>query len=525
MTQSDFIKAIISERYPKPDVDLSTRDELLAEAAERFTTGPSRLILNNSTAVLLVPADFNPERSRIFIEKIWMALEYATAFVDDDNLNALQYLPPEAGNHYMTLGLYLYLADACSHLNRDMTILRAMRTAEAGLKIDDEVDRDRLLTKVLSALDQAKLLDDQKRVVTEWAQTGAYTIAGERHFANNGDVYGSYAELARDIAMRQQILGMNLPISYALGNKPYAEQFESDTDALKYTTYMVKNKEDVSERIHTGGLLREYRMRRNAHAGFHDLADMIDQSIFQHAEHQKLARAVFEHMPDDLLRLLITQRYHVVYTPSKNISDILPEGNLPGLSPKGTEETRGSKGARLDRYYTLFMSHGLDKHEDKPRVFTSDEESNLTLAQTGIHELVHVAIDIMNKHVPGGVDRNAELMELASALGKAVREEAADPMMTQMLTTIDTNNLSQVLNSLSGLYENYRKKKPDTSREEVVCNAYALYCTELKGKQDSLPEKTRAAFTALVEEVAAVVKRVNEHSGEEHVPQRSVRQV
>src|SRR5580692_2318811 len=229
-----------SSESPQPSVDPvkapeapPNRDALIqALSAERFYINERPMVVRNglSTDLLCFRSDLLPQNQERLTHMIREAMAYATTFSDVEEMNAIYRLPPLQANFYTALGLYLYFADECSRLKPGTTFLSELRKVRVGLKDGEPYDRHVLLVKFMTALKNLGMDQTHGRILQEWAEKGNYTIHGDWNGFDEVDekTKGAYARLAKFICGKQDYIGMNLPISYALGNKENMEKFRDD---------------------------------------------------------------------------------------------------------------------------------------------------------------------------------------------------------------------------------------------------------------------------------------------------------
>ena len=140
------------------------RSDAIKRASLRFYVDEQAVLVRNglSTDLLCSRSDLSPARKSLLTDKIHDAMEYATAFTDVEELNALQYIAPSpVPNYYLTLGLYLYFADECSRLQTPMSFLSALREAKVALTIDDKPDAENFYQRCQKALEILGIADDR----------------------------------------------------------------------------------------------------------------------------------------------------------------------------------------------------------------------------------------------------------------------------------------------------------------------------------------------------------------------------
>ncbi len=459
------------------------RAEAVKRVSSRFYVDePTALVRNGlSTDLLCSPSDLQPLRRNVLTEKIHDAMEYATAFTDVEELNALQYLPTTAKrpDYYLTLGLFLYFEDEASrhapvHAAQGHSFQAALRNARMSLDIDDKPDSEQLYERCVKALSDLGMDEPKyKAILQQWKQSGTYMLEGEMHAPHgDGEVKGTYAELARQICQRQKYLGMNLAVSYALGNKEHVCSMNAD-DAFAMARQATRTPAIIESRIKHGFDMREELIITKMVEAVRQLPD---QNAL--AAHHSISRAkeILSWVPDAALEILDHERYICSYADASTIEKNYPKDDLPGLPHDVEKDVRGNKGQWLKRYRTIFLSNGYrQKHGD---IDASSHLKSMVAAQTLLHETMHLAINALPD------DKYNQLQKEISLMAIQLREHRDElpAYFNQYLQTIDTNTLFEVLNDESRLYKNYSNQW-----EEVACNMYGLMHTEFDINNPSIP--------------------------------------
>jgi hypothetical protein len=216
-------------------------------------------------------------------DKARQSVDYALSLADDDVFNAIRYIP-ECVNEtnandfsYLTIGLYLMLADAVSRkydsTNSDhhKTLLQACR--EEGLELDktqQKYNKKELQAKFEKVLKNLGLKDEFPNLAETWSRSAQFTffgipngqvleanagqipenakayIRGKKYDESRTDiVFGPYAVLAMLVSETQRLLGTNTAISYALGNRADQSDIErnrnNDAEKLDNVETVIKN--------------------------------------------------------------------------------------------------------------------------------------------------------------------------------------------------------------------------------------------------------------------------------------------
>lgn len=484
-----------------------TREAMVETLLDRTYVDQQGILVSNglSTELICFPSDAASTRQSLLNEKIENALAYATSFQDMASLQALRMVPKQDDashivppDNYLALGLYLYLADECSRLQTKQTFLTAMRKAGAELKAGERVEPEQLLQKVKGALKLLHMEESHGPLIDEWHQHRRYTICGEEHSSEHGHLKGAYALLAKDISLRQKFLGMNLAISYALGNKHEVEH-KTPEEAYYHTkqSLLPDHHEHIGERIERGERIRKRR-----------ILDIVHQKIpaaLPLPQATRKARGLIEQLPDGALEMLCREGFTIAYSDHTNLSNCYPKEDLPGLSPSKNLSTReGSTGAVQGRYRIIFLCNG--KRQDKDDVQRDEQLRQMVVGQTLLHEVMHMVISYLND------DERKELEKAVLRAHEAVvHTDGLPAYMGEKLKTLDINTLADTVNYQSKLYRNYNwvdsvtGESSDTRWHEVACNAYALKHTEFAQAKDK-PFEDVPALKALSQALEQAVE-------------------
>ena len=463
---------------------ISKRDQLLDALSERFYVDERGSLVTNglSTELIAFPSDLQPRRRKHLNELIDNAMNYATNFVDIDELNAIFKMPigEKEPNYYAALGLYLYFADECSRLHPETTFLSELRKVKAGLKYGEEYTSDQLHDRFIKVLEHLGMDTSHGPLVREWELTGQYTIQGEKNGFIGNQLQGAYARLARDVCKQQKYLGMNLPVSYALGNKDHiagksAEEAYAFTQSLTNPLY-TRAAPHVTSCIRQGNAVRTQRIRDAIAAAVPDVPDMSTASA------KRTGKDILKHLPESMLELLYREGYVIAYAQDATIGKCYPGQPLPGIN--AGDVVKSNKGLREARYRTIFISNG------KPlpgRDLDADPElRSKVAAQTLAHETFHCAVDYLNDKEVASLQKAAEAVR-----GEIVARKQAGTLpdyFSESLQTIIPRTLEKILDYTYELYDYARPLAKDKNGKdavqydnrwlEVACNAYSLMQTE-----------------------------------------------
>ena len=511
------------------------RKALLETLARRFYINEQGVLVSNglSTELIAFPSDNSRKHGTHVSDKIQHAMHYATAFKDIKEINALKHIAPHGDNKtpddYVVLGLYLYLEDECSRLGRDKTFLTAMREAGATLAVDDKnFTSSDLLAKTKEALRIVGLEQTHGAMLDSWFQNGNYSINGVLHSGDGtrANLRGAYAILAQNISLQNpKLLGLNMSISYALGNREAVRNTTSQKMYELTQEYIKPGKCEemthIRDCIAEGDRIREARIRDEIHnqvlppsAGYEQQFKTID----------KRAKEILGYLPNEVLEVLHHDWYMFAYSDAKDITGCYPVADLPGVTEEENKSAREGKALRQQRYHMIFLSNGdrniakddvsangtgtngtslNGNHAPQPDANEALDEhmKNKIVAQSILHEAMHVIISHLldeekEKLKEAVMDMH---MEMKRYHRKGEPCGGMLPYFKERLDTINTNTLAEVLDYDSGLYPNYRGKelgkngkerKPprdveaegfadnDTRWEEVACNVMGLMHTD-----------------------------------------------
>jgi hypothetical protein len=360
-------------------------------------------------------------------------------------------------------------------LKTKTTFLSALREADATLKPDEDYVRDVLLGKTLKALTLLGMDEQHKDVVRQWAQSGSFMIGNEwQGLDEQGNFQGAYARLAHAMSKQQRFVGMNLPISYALGNKEYAQNV-SQQEMLAATRDRVNSHcanpahSEILACIRRGDAIREERIR----ARIEEKVPLPLEDEAHRQDARKDARGILSYLPDTALKLLAYEDYTLAYADNQNINPLVPKERLPGINVNLTS----TAGYRQGRYNTIFLSNGWHKNPD---ILLQDESLRYkSPAQTLLHETMHIAMSYMFKTETGRKESQALKQALDDVNTDLFKAGKRPPEYLQnYLDTINSNTFLQIISPENKSYNDYNKKGDDTRWQEVVCNLYGLIHTE-----------------------------------------------
>jgi|GEM_PF-2887427 len=531
----------------------SFHSRFISKLAGRFYINEQAVHVSNglSTDLLCFPTDRLGETQsyhrKYLTDKIHHAIDFATGFFDVHELNALEHIAPHGNgygpDHYVTMGLYLFLEDECSRLKKGKTFLTALREAGCSLDFTSEYEAVDLLHAAKKALGKLGMEESHGNILDAWFLSGAYMLQGQMHTGDGSaaNLKGTYANFARRIFKRQEVMGLNLAISYALGNRQHMNSLTNPDGSAHQMT--------VAEMFERTKNLSDNELDKLILDGDRERERIIRQEISQNVPlptpaqaglykaHQDEAKQILSYLPDSILALLCREGYTLAYSDDRDISRIWPAKDLPSIRIGGdtareNESARGSKALRQRRYNTIFLSNGIRK--DPNDIKRDPQLKHRMIAESILHESMHVVMSYLN---------DAELEKLKAAVeavGDVLRKPSAahphDDAVGQQtlgisdyfhepLKTIDTNTLAQVLDYKSGLYPNYlRTHKNDEGRtvvdsdtrwEEVACNALGLMYAEY-GRSERKPFAEMPELAALKNEIITVVEVALERSHEAH---------
>ena len=427
------------------------REKLTDELVKRFYINEQGVFITRlNTDVLCFKSDLkNP---LILDKKIDRAISYTAEFEDVEALNALRYISklppgstvaPQAPAGHVALGLYLYLADECSRLGKDKTFLSAMRDADAERNLDNPQSPAYLLDHTMHALRILGMEESHGNILREWSREGSFTVLGEKNGLNgHGGVTGAYATIARDMALRKPLLGMNLPISYALGNRPLVEgrtpeQIYNMTKELAQPTH----KAEVNERIARGDALRKSRLRDfiiETMSAYPDSATSPEEANI-------IARKILALLPIATLEIMFRKEYSIDYATEGNLTNSYPKGHIPGVRDSTSDMARISVGSVNPRHRTIFAANGYMLQKEP------DENVRLqSVAHTMLHESMHMLVGQLPK---------SQVEKLKAAVAAVHEELISTPVLpTPLVTyakTMDKRSIAQRLNKEHEMYKNY----------------------------------------------------------------------
>ena len=454
----------------------------------QFVVGERAMILRNglSTDLMVFPSDLLTKNHGRLGRKIDQAVAYAAGFIDVEQLNALQYLPgsfpPEKSleRWYLTLGLYLYFSDECSRKGSSVSFLTALRETGASLPALTDFEPDQLYQKIVAALRYAGIDSPANiEILDQWKNEGRYSILGASHYWDGTQLHGAYSQLAQSIVQPSsaashengRISGINRAISYVIAHK-----LQSLTGKAPEEMY------DLAQKHASNRMLLERLINIGHTKRFQQMEDVVEQAKGQvesdpslrdtQAQWEPLKREVLSYFPDAALQLLLYSDESIAYADNTNIFSIYPQGVIPGVGA-GRSDTPDSllpfsTAMRFKRYPVALFSNGYHSASDPTELKT------MRLAQSSLHELMHIAYEAMTPQEREGLQQQAAKMLNANI------------PQTGLLKTLDQNNLAGVVRADSTLYNRYHSldKNPATTAamrgEEVICNLFGLIHSEFK---------------------------------------------
>ncbi len=499
------------------------RKAMIETLARHFYVNEQGLLVSNglSTELIAFPSDNYKNHQPYLSFKIRNAMAYASAFNDVEEINALKHIALHSEkvtpDNYLVLGLYLYLADECSRLGKTESFLTAMRQAGAGLPVDEtNINRTVLLGKVKGALARLGMLESHGAILDDWFSSSSYNIEGDMHSGDGtrANLRGAYAILAQDVSMHNPaVLGLNLSISYALGNRSHIVG-KSAREGYEMTRASIQpdGKDMLDAIIMEGDRVRETNIQREIEATVPPAPQSYQASL---GMIDRKAKAILNYLPDAVLEVLCRDAYMFSYSDSPTIAPAYPVKDLPGLSHDDNEGARGGKALRQGRYHMIFLSNG--RRIDPGALENNEPLKEKIAAQSILHESMHVIIshlpDAKRDALKAGVEAMYEEMKGYTRML---------PYFEAPLSTIDTNSLAEVLNYDSRLYKNYLHKETvkgvekvtsDTRWEEVACNVLGLMHTDHPySNPQGMPNpyvdlRSFGALAAQVQDISADVAR------------------
>lgn len=492
----------------------------------------------------------NIEQKPCVEHKARQSVAYPLSLADEVAFNALRYMPECVNDHnvndfsYLTIGLYLMLADAVSRKynytaqkGQHKTFLQVCREEGFVLPVEQDYDKDDLARKFKKVLEKLGIDQEFPNLAETWKENAQFDFQGiQNGQLKNGSrndvpessnsyiaenkytggrtdiIYGPYAVLGMHVSKMQEFLGVNTAISYARGNRG------NQTSLLEEKNQSLAMLENI-DRALTGTYLEERKRlgdqeragkmaeaaRRHFGADYFininniaedsakiiELRKSIREANQQQTESLPRIRAILIFFPENLLRIAEKKDYTYVYSNQKNISNVYPEGKIPGFTDEEVDITRQSNGGNLSRYEFMAFSLG-----DRQSLKGTENEARAA-AQTAIHETMHrIYNDLMTP------EERETLYQLAKNLARP------NDRQNEKSQIILTTSFADIMRWDSGFYTNYNYKdgiplKIPTGPEEVICNIYSLWHTE--PNRDASPLNTQE-ITKFVGEIDRLVQ-------------------
>lgn len=506
--------------------------DLILEKGRFLINDKARVVKNSlNTCLVLFPQDLVPDNRLHLEEKIRHEMARTASFVDITQLNALRYIPkiqsePPQAQWQLTLGLFLYLEDECNRAGNPLacnpptnpngiTFLSAMRSVGATLDGVSDFESKKLHEKTLEALKLAGINTSENiAILQEWFEKGSYTIKDDRHYIDpeTGEWHGVYVKLA-DMAARcdkdsnefEEAMargddpGIDEAISYAIGNKedvglhdPYKHakaSVEADQQNL-----LDGHQNDIAGHVHNGQEARKQGILDRALGAFTD-HEITESKTRQMANRDK-AESILNWFPDEALEMLLHSHQTYTHAEGTDVNSVYPDEPMTTASKNEDGTSIRSAAARDKRFRVIFSSNG--QHQDN----APPELAHERVAQSALHELMHIAMENMDK-------KDAlELEKLARDTSQALRNNAQFYSTANNRTIfpyrwinggignktqiLETRTLEEILDYGSRLYDSYLNQKSPRDplstmrKEEAVCNLYGLIHTEFRDRENPL---------------------------------------
>lgn len=479
---------------------------------------------------LFCASDLAPGQEPLLRHKADSSVAWAMGLNSHEVMNALQYLGAgeAACDSYLTIGYYLMMADAVSYAGTSKPFLGTNN--ECGMKLSIDVSLNKieqlvpqLRADALTALERLGIKDRMEAKLHEWCNKGTYTFAGiPNGIVNSRDevpeaaqghriqmlsgktLYGPYAELAYYIATHstnKRFVPVNDAISYALANRPDmlllglrgASEEEVYKQNLFPTVEATIEPKPWQLLIEEGKRQRADRMLVAAGQAFNP--EEVEKAVQRHEENKPKARQIMQLFPEEAIEYIWKRKLTLTFTEAEKIETIYPSGYLPGIFRAGTDQTRAGRGARLERFDTLYVSNGMRKNAEE----LGEEGLRQCRVQSALHEIFHD----MFGHMPE--QTKEKLKEMAAQLTHSpiARDTSALKTMNPDFT------LGMLMDVNSFYYSTYGSwERP----EEVLCNLYGFAHTELKGDKRLEIPQLPALLQAMQEAVAALLPAERERS-------------
>ena len=483
---------------PPPDpTRFARRNGLLEGLAGRCYIDQQGVFITNhlSTELICFPDDVREENKDRLDSKIRNAIGYATAFRDVEALQALFDIPqsPEGTripdtSPNVTLGLYLYLADECSRLGRRTTFLTAMRNARAEQDSEHTLSPRQLYEAARQALTELDMEPKHFAALEQWHQSGRFTVQGVLHQRKAGKLFGAYALLSEQIQHRQSFMGMNLPISFALGNRQTIEGLKPE-EVYARVEALVKpeNSQGITQCIAWGDNKREERVREVVRDKVKPVSRKAGSGI--------VIRQILAALPDEVLEILYRKNYSIAYADAETLQNVYPKENIIGVSRNINEGSRSnSYGTVQPHHRTIFICNGRDGQKQDA------ETRHMGVSQTVLHETLHMAITYLKPDEKGALKQSIERLGEALESGCPV-----PPYLRAPLRTLPNESLAEVANYQDKRYrksgyfdlDEAGKTLHDSRWEEAACNLFARMHTEFSATSATPAFEDAAGFAPL----------------------------
>ncbi len=485
--------------------------------------------------------------------KARQAIAAMPPMLDAEVFNALRHVPiniPEAKIEdycYLTIGLYLMLADAVSRQydeynpeKKDLTFLRVCYEEEFTLPTYTSIDdakKSELAVKLQKVLERLGISSEFPELVRKWRDETRFDFLGIpngqlRAAAKEGDVlkvdpdevpevsrpytitnifpafqenparediiFGPYAKLAKLVCLQETSLTWNVAVSYAMGNRARQINYTRPEEYLENVVRAIEGEKVINERIAQGVGRRVDMMIQAAIdcLGGMAIERKRDLSLLGPANEALLSMSdtiIAANKSQDEKREQCSQILE--YFPenflriahAKHYNYVYSQGtNISGVYPEGE-----IPGFTAQQVKDTRNSNGGNLSRYGFMAFSLGDRQDLkgtenemrAAAQTAIHETMHRVFNDLMTE-----DERSALYQMVNGLKVSGGEKTS--------TLIPTNNYAEIIDPNSRLYRGYADAiKP----EEVICNVYSLWHTEPNRDDSPLNTQKIQEFISAIE--------------------------
>lgn len=369
--------------------------ELIAEGRLYYKPRQPFLVRRLTTSLWVYDYDLDPNNRNYLNHKVNQAIHYNN-IEDIEVFNFLKELNPRHRSgmfmNQSVLAMYMALADEVSRCpnGSGKTFLQACRDNGLSLK-PNQVIKNKDLPAAIKKF-EAVLADlglsgraDMRQIVKDWTTKGNFTYAGELQNDDNKALWkGSYMNLSVAIcrAHKSPTMQVSACISRALGHKEWLRG-KTLKEAHYYISRYENNWANEKRNIIKGDQTRNRKMWELI---YEQAKTREPQKLDEEGEH--FFKAMLSKMPLWALNAIYYGGKSIGYTDKNEIREMVPPGDLAGLSDDDAEITRHCAGLNNNANSILLFSNAVLPKGVKPKEITEELVTDC-IGRCVIHESTH----------------------------------------------------------------------------------------------------------------------------------------